>query len=66
MSLVHNKELVRDFVIVASQGFPTLHLRLVIRTAFEIYARTFQQPLPVYGLWDFDIAGLTQVMSNVD
>jgi hypothetical protein len=47
---------------VASQGYPTLQLRQLVRRAIDLWDHTYKKILPVYGLWDFDLHGLTQVL----
>jgi hypothetical protein len=44
-------------MVVATDGYPTLQLRHLVHGALYEFA----QKIPVYGLWDFDAQGFTQV-----
>lgn len=53
---------ISKYLIVASQGYPTLQLRHLVRRAIDIWEHTYGKNLPIYGLWDFDPEGFTQVL----
>ena len=47
--------------MVVCEGFPTLHIRFLVRNALDTYTARYEKELRVFGLWDFDIDGIKQV-----
>jgi len=60
-ALCLHPELRSRYVMVACEGFPTLHIRFLVRNALDTYTARYEKELRVFGLWDFDIDGIKQV-----
>jgi hypothetical protein len=61
MALASNKQIRAKYALISSQGFPTHHLRHLVRDALDYWEHRNTDILAVYGIWDFDIAGINQV-----